>query len=91
MANGAREKLREEVGDEVADIDLRKFDPRQYDPRRIIKDALLDDFEDAANAAKGVNTAPSAPAPVRTQAPTQVATAVPLAAGEPAPFDNEAT
>ncbi|WP_309080098.1 Sec-independent protein translocase TatB [Zhihengliuella sp.] len=52
MAQGAKEQLRDEVGDDIADIDWRKLDPRQYDPRRIIKEALLDDFEDAARAAR---------------------------------------
>ena len=47
MATGAREQLREEVGSEFDDVDWRKLDPRQYDPRRIIKEALLDDIEDA--------------------------------------------
>ncbi len=40
---GARERLREEMGEDVSDVDWRKLDPRQYDPRRIIRDALLDD------------------------------------------------
>ncbi|WP_035775337.1 twin-arginine translocase TatA/TatE family subunit, partial [Arthrobacter sp. H5] len=47
MATGAREQLREEVGSEFDDVDWQKLDPRQYDPRRIIKEALLDDIEDA--------------------------------------------
>ncbi|WP_313812653.1 sec-independent translocase [Glutamicibacter sp.] len=87
MANGAKEQLREEVGDEVADMDWRKLDPRQYDPRRIIKEALVDDFDDALNAAKGKPE----PAPVRTAIATQALTQAPLAVNEAAPFDNEAT
>lgn len=43
MATGATSALREELGDELADLDFSKFDPRQYDPRRIVRDALLDD------------------------------------------------
>lgn len=85
MATGAREQLREEVGDEIADIDWRKLDPRQYDPRKIIKDALLDDFDDAVAAAKE-----PAPKPRALPAPERPAV-VPLAEGEPAPFDAEAT
>ncbi|MCW2132824.1 twin-arginine translocase TatA/TatE family subunit [Arthrobacter sp. VKM Ac-2550] len=46
MAAGAKDQLREEVGDDIVDMDWRKLDPRQYDPRRIIKEALLDDDED---------------------------------------------
>jgi len=89
MANGAKEQLREEVGDEVADIDWRKLDPRQYDPRRIIKEALVDDFDDALNAAKGKPEASAAP--VRTAIAPHAASQAPLTANEPAPFDNEAT
>ena len=75
MATGAKEQLREEVGDEIADIDWRKLDPRQYDPRKIIKDALLDDFDDALQAAPRRN-------PARARAPPR--TRPPRAAAEPA-------
>ncbi|WP_431709728.1 sec-independent translocase [Glutamicibacter uratoxydans] len=86
MANGAREQLREEVGDEVADMDWSKLDPRQYDPRRIIKEALVDEFDDAVKAAK----APAgAPAPVRKSIVPVLNER--LAPSEPAPFDTEAT
>lgn len=105
MASGAREQLREEVGPEIDEVDWRKLDPRQYDPRRIIKEALLDDFEDAASAAKGAPAAPRtgtapapAPAPGAGAAPAPAASRPPavkplerLASGEPAPFDIEAT
>ncbi|GAB3545211.1 twin-arginine translocase TatA/TatE family subunit [Arthrobacter tumbae] len=71
MATGAREQLREEVGTEFDDVDWRKLDPRQYDPRRIIKEALLDDIEDAVkpvseNGSKPQTrsiSAPTGPAP----------------------------
>ncbi|MFD1375690.1 sec-independent translocase [Micrococcus antarcticus] len=91
MANGAKEQLREEVGDEVADIDWKKLDPRQYDPRRIIKEALVDEFDDAVNAAKGSPAKTVAPAPVRTAVPSATAQQLQLGANEPAPFDSEAT
>ena len=83
MATGAKEQLREEVGDDIADMDWRKLDPRQYDPRKIIKDALLEDFEDAVAAVKE--------APAIEQRPVAIARSAPLAQYEPAPFDNEAT
>lgn len=83
MATGAKEQLREEVGDDIADMDWRKLDPRQYDPRRIIKDALLEDFEDAVSAVKET--------PAIAQRPVAIARSAPLAPHEPAPFDNEAT
>ena len=43
MINGAKERLRDEMGPEYDDIDWKKLDPRQYDPRRIIREALEDD------------------------------------------------
>lgn len=87
MANGAKEQLREEVGDEVADLDWRKLDPRQYDPRRIIKEALVDEFDDAVAAAR--EPAAAAPGPVRKSVAPVLAAR--LVEGEPAPFDSEAT
>jgi sec-independent protein translocase protein TatB len=83
MATGAKEQLREEVGDDIADLDWRKLDPRQYDPRKIIKDALLEDFEDAVSAVRET--------PAIAQRPVAIARSAPLAPHEPAPFDNEAT
>lgn len=99
MATGAREQLREEVGPEIDEVDWRKLDPRQYDPRRIIKEALLDDFE---NAVKPVNTRPTAAAPrgsthapgtenAAPSAPPAVKPLMRLQNGERAPFDTEAT
>lgn len=46
MADGAKERLREEMGPDFDDVDWKKLDPRQYDPRRIIREALLDDPND---------------------------------------------
>jgi sec-independent protein translocase protein TatB len=43
MANGAQDRLREEMGPEFNEADWKRLDPRQYDPRRIIREALLDD------------------------------------------------
>jgi sec-independent protein translocase protein TatB len=42
MAQGAQEKVREELGDDFAEVDWRALDPRQYDPRRIVREALSD-------------------------------------------------
>ena len=39
----AKTRVREELGDDIADLDWRKLDPRQYDPRRIIREALLEE------------------------------------------------
>ena len=34
MANGAKDRMREEMGPDFDDIDWKQLDPRQYDPRR---------------------------------------------------------
>jgi sec-independent protein translocase protein TatB len=48
MAQGAQEKVREELGPEFDDVDWQVLDPRRYDPRRIVREALSDavDFDD---------------------------------------------
>lgn len=43
MADGAKERVREEMGPEFDEVDWTKLDPRQYNPRRIIREALLED------------------------------------------------
>ena len=50
FANGAKTRMREEMGPEFDDVDWKKLDPRQYDPRRIIREALLDDPETPATS-----------------------------------------
>jgi sec-independent protein translocase protein TatB len=79
LADSAKERMKEEMGPEFDDVDWQKLDPRQYDPRRIIRDALL---TDSAAISAPTLTAPS----VRATPPV-----VPLAEGELAPFDAEAT
>ena len=100
MATGARDQLREEVGPEIDEVDWRKLDPRQYDPRRIIKEALLDDFEDAIKpvsarpapaAPRGTTGAPGAERAAAPSSPPAVKPLMRLQTGERAPFDTEAT
>jgi sec-independent protein translocase protein TatB len=63
MANGAKDRMREEMGPDYDEVDWKKLDPRQYDPRRIIREALLDD-EPARPVVKPVTRqAPLAGAP----------------------------
>lgn len=52
MADGAKDRLRDEMGPEFDDVDWKQLDPRQYDPRRIIRDALLEDEREAASEAR---------------------------------------
>lgn len=67
---GAKDRMREEVGPEIDELDWRKLDPRQYDPRRIIRDALLDDTPATPTPA---TPTPAAPAPAIEAAPTPAA------------------
>lgn len=50
MANGAKDRLKDEMGPEFDDVDWKKLNPRQYDPRRIIRDALMDDEPTASSS-----------------------------------------
>ncbi|MFB7844747.1 Sec-independent protein translocase TatB [Microbacterium sp. NPDC056052] len=59
---GAKDRMREEVGPEIDELDWRKLDPRQYDPRRIIRDALLDDSPAAPTPAAAPAAVEAAPA-----------------------------
>lgn len=43
FADGAKTRMRDEMGPEFDEVDWTKLDPRQYDPRRIIREALLED------------------------------------------------
>jgi sec-independent protein translocase protein TatB len=43
LADGAKERMREEMGEDFDEVDWKKLDPRQYDPRRIIREALIED------------------------------------------------
>ncbi|MBP1327630.1 sec-independent protein translocase protein TatB [Leucobacter exalbidus] len=52
MADGAKDRLRDEMGPEFDDVDWRQLDPRQYDPRRIIRDALVEDEREARAEAR---------------------------------------
>ncbi|MDP4333917.1 twin-arginine translocase TatA/TatE family subunit [Curtobacterium sp. AB451] len=82
FADTAKDRMREEMGPEFDEVDWQKLDPRQYDPRRIIRDALLD----SGSSVAAVQTAQVTASKVRATAPV-----VPLAVGEAAPFDAEAT
>ena len=87
MANGAKTRVRDEMGSEFDDVDWRKLDPRQYDPRRIIREALSE-----------VDPFAEPPRPVVARAVNQDSAYLQrkrqreaLGEGEPAPFDSEAT
>jgi sec-independent protein translocase protein TatB len=97
MADGAKERMREEMGPEFDEVDWKKLDPRQYDPRRIIREALLDDpvttvGATAAGAASAGEKAPSPQLPAnRSVESAYEKRQRRLGKGRPAPFDVEAT
>lgn len=82
MADGAKERMREEMGPDFDDVDWKKLDPRQYDPRRIIREALLEDDTPPATV-KPVAKPPMEGAYAQRQRFNRE--------GRPAPFDSEAT
>jgi len=83
MANGAKERLKDEMGDEFDEVEWRKLDPRQYDPRRIIREALLDD---------GPGIAPPARIPPEGATAAVVSEPrAPRASNAATPYDGEST
>ena len=95
MANGAKDRMRDEMGPEFDDLDWKKLDPRQYDPRRIIREALEEDPADADLKGQSgevtVAVSRGASAPDWAAAQRQRAADRSLVAGGSAPFDSEAT
>jgi sec-independent protein translocase protein TatB len=85
LANGAKDRMRDEMGPDFDEVDWKKLDPRQYDPRRIIREALIDDGVPTAAAA----TVSPVVKPVRESAYAQRLRYE--REGKPAPFDSEAT
>ena len=77
MANGAKERMREEMGPDFDEVDWKKLDPRQYDPRRIIREALVED-EPVPVVKPPIESAYSQRQRLQRE-------------GRPAPFDTEAT
>ena len=84
MANGAKDRMREEMGPEFDEVDWTTLDPRKYDPRRIIREALLEDQPTAATTA-------TATASTRYVESAYDQRQRKLGKPRPAPFDGEAT
>lgn len=78
MANGAKNRMREEMGPDFDDIDWKKLDPRQYDPRRIIREALTEDDTPTPTVRPPIESAYAQRQRFQKE-------------GRPAPFDSEAT
>lgn len=89
-AKGARERLKDEMGDDFDDVEWRKLDPRQYDPRRIIREALLDDAPLPSGV--GAQGARVSDAAAHATVASKASPAARLSLdGAPPPFDAEAT
>ncbi|BDI23467.1 twin-arginine translocase TatA/TatE family subunit [Herbiconiux sp. L3-i23] len=86
FADGAKTRVRDEMGPEFDEVDWKKLDPRQYDPRRIIREALTDE---APAPVKRVS--PSAPRPVRPPASASSSSEGTTSRPAAAAFDSEAT
>ena len=88
MANGAKSRVREEMGPDFEDVDWRKLDPRQYDPRRIIREALteVDPFAEPAKPVVARAAVNENSAYLQRKRKRDA-----LVTGEAAPFDSEAT
>jgi sec-independent protein translocase protein TatB len=93
FADGAKDRMREEMGPEFDEVDWRKLDPRQYDPRRIIREALIDEVAPpSSNAPPSKPQSPNGPAPAnRYRESAYEQRQRKLGKGRPAPFDAEAT
>nr|WP_202130039.1 twin-arginine translocase TatA/TatE family subunit [Rathayibacter iranicus] len=97
FASQARERVKDEMGDEFNEVDWRKLDPRQYDPRRIIRDALLDDEPTPAVKPPSTVAAPVSPGGTGAAQDSYYTTmqrsvgAGSLANVPPPPIDSEAT
>lgn len=90
-----KNRVDDELGEDIKDVDWAALDPRKYDPRRIVRDALLDDVMPAVTGFKrattvgatGAAAAAAAASPAPSSAPEDSEQAT---AGH-APFDDEAT
>jgi sec-independent protein translocase protein TatB len=83
LANGAKDRMREEMGPDFDELDWKKLDPRQYDPRRIIREALLDD-EPVPVIKPASSIKPHSESAYAQRMRIQ-------REGKPAPYDSEAT
>ena len=93
MANGAKDRMREEMGPDFDEIDWKKLDPRQYDPRRIIREALVEDspvvkVKPVSAVVPAANQQRSSAAPIEGAYAQRQRK---LSEGQTAPFDSEAT
>lgn len=54
MAEDARIRFKDETGADFGDVDWHKYHPRQYDPRRIIREALAEDYDEVRSEVRSL-------------------------------------
>ena len=86
VATGARTQLRDELGPEFADLDLRSLNPRTAIQRALLGDEDLSELNPRAALRDAMSDEPPPPAP-----PAPPPGQRPLGRGEKAPFDEDAT
>jgi sec-independent protein translocase protein TatB len=92
MAMGLREQVREELGPEFDEVDWRKLDPRQYDPRRIIRDALTEEWDATTPEPSGATAASRVAEDAEDDAPDERRPTTAGATGaRDVAYDDEAT
>jgi len=97
LATGARTQLRDELGPEFADVDLRNLNPRTALSRALLGDDAekLQNFNPRAAIQRGIFGADEAQAAAVDAAPAPISmakpTVAPLGRGEQAPYDGDAT
>ncbi|MCQ9368422.1 twin-arginine translocase TatA/TatE family subunit [Brevibacterium sp. 50QC2O2] len=92
QAQGLRDDLRKDMGDEFDEVDWAKLDPRQYDPRRIVKEALAEDDAPSAAAARASESAQQQATLVEESPIQRYAKQARLRdTSQAAPFDPDAT
>lgn len=86
MATGARQQLKEELGPEFADLDLRSLHPRTVVQRAVLGDADLSSLNPRNVVQQAFNDGDDKPVTLQKPAGQQ-----PLARNEAAPYDADAT
>ena len=82
LAEGAKDQLKDQLGDDYKDINWRQYDPRQYDPRRIVREALAEPITrpDPVEPAEPIDAPTSLDSRIRVHDPYL-----------PTPYDVDAT
>ena len=94
LSSGAKDRIKEELGEDFDEVEWKKLDPRQYDPRRIIREALLEDSVPGVGDAPSRTSMSPIAAPVASESAYAKSQARKRAQRDPqagTPFDLEAT